>query len=200
MDSTQSKINQKIITIQNELKAPKGQYNSFAKFRYRSQEDILEALKPLLAKYGVLQTITDDIVQLGDRYYIKATVTVLDSEGGDFITNYISVSAFAREPLSKKGMDDPQITGTASSYARKYALNGMWLIDDTKDADTDEYNKSKPELRPLRESDPAFDKIVYRLSKGKATLADVQKHYSVDDEMIAKINDAVNNLSKTKEG
>ena len=120
--------------IQAELKAPKGQYNSFGKYHYRSAEDILEAVKPLLAKYGVLMTITDDVISVADRIYVKATVTIENSKG---ITK--TVNAYAREPQDKKGMDDSQITGTASSYARKYALNGMFLIDDTKDADTDEY-------------------------------------------------------------
>lgn len=120
--------------IQAELKAPKGQYNSFGKYHYRSAEDILEAVKPLLAKYGVLMTITDDVISVADRIYVKATVTIENSKG---VTK--TVNAYAREPQDKKGMDDSQITGTASSYARKYALNGMFLIDDTKDADTDEY-------------------------------------------------------------
>lgn len=120
--------------IQAELKAPKGQYNSFGKYHYRSAEDILEAVKPLLAKYGVLMTITDDVIAVADRIYVKATVTIENSKGVSK-----TVNAYAREPQDKKGMDDSQITGTASSYARKYALNGMFLIDDTKDADTDEY-------------------------------------------------------------
>ncbi len=124
-----------IADVQIELKAPKGQYNSFGKYNYRSAEDILEAVKPILYKFGLTQTITDDIVYVGERYYIKATVTVYLGDQS------VSVSAFAREPESKKGMDESQITGTASSYARKYALNGMWCIDDTKDADTDEYKQ-----------------------------------------------------------
>ena len=119
--------------IQAELKAPKGQYNSFGKYHYRSAEDILEAVKPLLAKYGVLMTITDDVIAVADRIYVKATATITDKDG-----KTQSVTAYARESAEKKGMDDSQITGTASSYARKYALNGLLLIDDTKDADTDE--------------------------------------------------------------
>lgn len=119
--------------IQAELKAPKGKYNSFGKFKYRSCEDILEAVKPLLAKYQLILTLTDDVVEVGGRVYIKATATLSDG------TNEKSVTAFAREAEKKTGMDDSQITGTASSYARKYALNGLFLIDDTKDADTDEY-------------------------------------------------------------
>ena len=133
--------------IQAELKAPKGQYNSFGKYHYRSAEDILEAVKPLLAKYGVLMTITDDVIAVADRIYVKATVTIENSKG---VTK--TVNAYAREPQDKKGMDDSQITGTASSYARKYALNGMFLIDDTKDADTDEYaeqTKAKQTQPPI---------------------------------------------------
>lgn len=118
--------------IQAELKAPKGQFNSFGKYKYRSCEDILEAVKPLLAKHGGIITITDELVFKGDRYYIKATATYHGEPS-------LSVSGYAREPETKKGMDDSQITGTASSYARKYALNGLLLIDDSKDADTDEH-------------------------------------------------------------
>lgn len=117
--------------IQAELRAPKSAYNVFGKYKYRSCEDILEAVKPLLLKHGALLTISDEIVLIGERYYVKATVT-LHGE------STVSVSAFARESLTKKGMDDSQITGTASSYARKYALNGLFLIDDAKDADTNE--------------------------------------------------------------
>ena len=126
----------KLIAVQNELKAPKGQYNKFGNYHYRSCEDILTAVKPILEKANLSMTITDDVVVVGDRFYIKATVTVFDIEKPELNT---SVSAFAREPLTQKGMADSQVTGTASSYARKYALNGMFLIDDTKDADTDEY-------------------------------------------------------------
>lgn len=122
-----------LIEIQNELKAPKSNYNSFGKYRYRSAEDILTAVKPLLLRYGCQMTLQDDIVAVGDRYYIKATVTITDG------TESETVTALAREDEIKKGMDGSQITGTASSYARKYALNGLFLIDDTKDADTDEY-------------------------------------------------------------
>ena len=119
---------------QAELKAPKNQYNSFGKYSYRSCEDILEAAKPVCAKYGLLLTVSDEAVQIGERYYIKATACLYDAQGSS--DEVMSASAFAREALDKKGMDDSQITGTASSYARKYALNGLFCIDDTKDADT----------------------------------------------------------------
>lgn len=126
-------IEDKLIDIQTELKAPKGQYNNFGKYSYRSAEDILEAVKPLNAKHNLLLTLTDEPILVGDWHYIKATATLTDGD------DTLKVTAYARESLNKKGMDDSQITGTASSYARKYALNGMYLIDDTKDADTDEY-------------------------------------------------------------
>ena len=123
-----------LASIQMELKAPKGQYNSFGKYAYRSCEDILEAVKPLLAKHGLTLMLTDKPVAVGSRIYIEATAKLM---GGS--EDAVEVTAYAREPDDKKGMDASQITGTASSYARKYALNGLFLIDDTKDADTDEY-------------------------------------------------------------
>lgn len=116
--------------VQTELKAPKSQYNSFAKYHYRSQEDILEAVKPLLAKRGLALTLNDEIVQFGTRVYVKATATLYGEMDKSF-----KVEAYAREPEEKKGMDESQITGTASSYARKYALNGLFAIDDTEDSD-----------------------------------------------------------------
>lgn len=127
-------IHQKLIEVQEELKAPKGQYNSFGKYYFRSTEDIVEALKPLLIKRGLLLLMYDEIELVGSRIYVVSTADLTDGA-----TN-IKVSARARESEAKKGMDDSQITGTASSYARKYALNGMFLIDDSKDADTPEYS------------------------------------------------------------
>ena len=124
-----------LAAIQKDLNAPKGQYNQFGKYKYRSLEDINEAVKPLLATTGTVLTIGDELVQVGERYYIKATATLLHCESGESIGN----TAYAREDESKKGMDGSQITGTASSYARKYAVNGLFAIDDTKDADTDSY-------------------------------------------------------------
>jgi len=122
----------KLAQVQKELKAPKGQFNAFGKYKYRSCEDILEAIKPILNGEATI-TITDEIVSVGDRYYVKATATF---EGED----KMSVSAFARESEDKKGMDTAQITGATSSYARKYALNGLFAIDDTRDADIQEGN------------------------------------------------------------
>ena len=140
-------IYEKLSNIQNELKAPKGQFNKFGGYKYRSCEDILEAVKPICQKNRTTLVISDTLENIGDRYYIKATATLYDVEnkvqeigmGNAFISN----TAYAREEESKKGMDGSQITGTASSYARKYALNGLFNIDDTKDADTDEFTKQQ---------------------------------------------------------
>ena len=136
-------IYQRLINAQTELKAPKGQYNSFGKYKYRSAEDILEAVKPINAKHGLLLFITDKPIVVGNQnewHYIEATVTLINVDNTNEV---VTVTAQAREPLNKKGMDESQITGTASSYARKYALNGLYLIDDTKDADTDEYKQQQ---------------------------------------------------------
>lgn len=125
-----------LIKIQTELKAPKNLYNSFGKYNYRNCESILEAAKPLLKQYGCTLVLSDEVLCVGICNYVKATATIKDDKDS------VTVSALAREAVSKKGMDDSQITGTASSYARKYALNGLFLIDDTKDADSDEYERS----------------------------------------------------------
>ena len=125
----------KLATIQSELKAPKNQYNSFGRYSYRSAESILEAVKPLLKKHKVMMTLDDEIINIGERYYIKAMATLYDLNDDSHLT----VSALARESAAKKGMDDSQITGATSSYARKYCLNGLFLLDDSKDTDTDEF-------------------------------------------------------------
>lgn len=130
---------EKLSTIQNELKCPKGQYNSFGKFKYRSLEDILEAVKPICQKYKTALVLSDEVKNIGDRYYIKATATLYDCEEVEFPC--ISNTAFAREDNDKKGMDGAQLTGACSSYARKYALGGLLNLDDTKDADTDEFHE-----------------------------------------------------------
>lgn len=126
-----TKTTNELVTIQSRLKAPKSQFNQFGGYRYRSCEDILEAVKPLLLETGCTLTISDDVVQVGTRVYIRATATLAAPDGREWET-----TALAREADTKKGMDDSQITGTASSYARKYALNGLFAIDDCKDADT----------------------------------------------------------------
>lgn len=144
-----SNLHKSLVAIQSELKAPKNQYNSFGKYKYRSCEDILEAVKPLLQKYGLCLVLSDSVVVLGQdghaRFYVKATATLSDDTG------ILEVSAFARESLAKKGMDESQITGTSSSYARKYALNGLFLIDDTKDDDTREPS-DVTEKNPLKQT------------------------------------------------
>lgn len=137
---------EKLIKIQSELKAPKNQNNTFGKYKYRSCEDILEAVKPLLSREGLLLTLTDTIEQIGNRFYVKATVKLTDG------TETVENTAYAREEETKKGMDGPQVTGTSSSYARKYALNGLFCIDDTKDADTDEYKTETSERSKAQES------------------------------------------------
>ena len=129
--------------VQNELKAPKNQYNSFGKYKYRSCEDILEGLKPVLKKNKATLHISDSIETISDRIYVKATAVFIDIEDGTSIVN----EAYARESDAKKGMDDSQVTGATSSYARKYALNGLFLIDDTKDADSDEYQNQQAKAK-----------------------------------------------------
>ncbi len=145
-------IRESLFNIQQELKAPKSQHNDFGNFSYRSCEDILEAVKPLLKANNCVLTISDELVNIGERYYIKATATLKSVEDGDNISN----SAYAREPAEKKGADLSQITGACSSYARKYALNGLFCIDDVKDSDTTNNGKkdakaTKTQIKRLKE-------------------------------------------------
>ena len=133
-------IRQKLQGIQSSLKAPKGQTNTFGGYRYRSAEDILEALKPLLGEWGCSLVIEDEMVEVGGRVYVKASANLIDNDS----ESVLSTTAYAREAETKRGMDDAQITGSASSYARKYALNGLFAIDDTKDPDaTNTHGKDK---------------------------------------------------------
>ena len=134
-------IHQKLQGIQSSLKAPKGQTNKFGGYRYRSAEDILTSVKPLLAEWACTLVITDEMVEVGGRVYVKSTAVIASTE--DSSDSSIHVNAFAREAETKKGMDDAQITGSASSYARKYALNGLFAIDDTKDPDATNDHGSK---------------------------------------------------------
>ncbi|MGL5979627.1 MAG: ERF family protein [Phocaeicola sp.] len=136
-----------LITIQSKLKAPKNQYNKFGGFKYRNCEDILEAAKPILAENGCYLTISDEIIEVGGRIYVKATASLRNSDGAS-----ITVSASAREEDTKKGMDASQITGAASSYARKYALNGLFCIDDTKDADTMENSELDKAIQEINKA------------------------------------------------
>jgi hypothetical protein len=186
----------KLMEIQHRLKAPKGQYNSFGKYKYRSCEDILEAVKPILHEVGCSLTLTDEVVLIGDRYYIKATAR-LKGEDTDEVT-----TAYAREDQDKKGQDSSQITGTASSYARKYALNGLFCIDDTKDADTDEYaNQNKrtaPATAPKTEkevfdpSHPLWQKALDKMVAGKGSIKELQKVYTIPASAEKAIMDYLN--------
>lgn len=182
-------VYEKLSKVQSELKAPKGQYNSFGKYKYRSCEDILEAVKPLNAKHGVVLTVGDEVVEISNRFYVKATAVFVDIESGEKIIN----TALAREDDSKKGMDGSQITGTASSYARKYCLNGLFCIDDTKDADTDEYRhqqERKPQENKPQGSKPQERQYV-KVVNGRTAVINSNGEY-VDIE-----NLTVEQLEKT---
>ena len=179
---------EKLIKIQSELKAPKSNYNGFGKFCYRSCEDILEAVKPLLAREKCMLTMTDEVVAITDKVYIKATATIIDLDN----KVHCSTSAYARESENKKGMDESQMTGTASSYARKYALNGLFLIDDTKDADTNEFQqtKQKAEQKSKKKTETGKEEWrvkVLKLAKEKGiTAIDLAKKYKLNNSTSAE--------------
>ena len=160
--------------IQKELKAPKGQTNNFGKYKYRSCEDIIEAVKTLLGTSTL--TLSDELVMIGDRYYIKATACIKDKDDMETVT------AYARESLEKKGMDTSQITGSASSYARKYALNGLFLIDDTKDADT---MNNRPETNKIKVENEAV-KIVLNRCKTMAELVEAWEKLTPAEQVLNK--------------
>lgn len=141
-----------LVEIQNKLNAPKGQYNNFGKYKYRSCEDILAAVKPLLHEYGCTLVISDDVVMVGNRIYIKATASLTNGSN-----ETVTTTAFAREEEQKKGMDGSQVTGAASSYARKYALNGLFAIDDTKDADGLDNRPQSPQTHGQEQFPPQVD-------------------------------------------
>jgi len=183
-----SNLTEKLIHIQRELKAPKGQYNSFGQYKYRSGEDILEAVKPLNAEQGLLLTLTDESLMIGEWHYIKAAATITDGE------NSHTVTAYARESQTKKGMDDSQITGTASSYARKYALNGLYLIDDTKDADTDEYRNQSNNNQSVQQDTITQDQVGKIKSKSME-FAQLRNQTQEAVYKVLKIND-VTQLTK----
>lgn len=173
--------------IQQKLNAPKNQYNNFGKYKYRSCEDILEGLKPHLKEHNASVVINDDLVLIGDRYYVKSTSSLYDKDMQVIASN----SAYAREELTKKGMDGSQITGTASSYARKYSLNGLFLIDDTKDADSMD-NSQEEKTEPTPEAKPAGNGFVTekqvkliqtRISKlklGEDVVSMLKTHYNIE--------------------
>lgn len=196
-------IYEKLSAIQTELKAPKGQYNSFGKYRYRSCEDILEALKPILAKYKCALTLNDTISTYGNesqpRFYVLAIATLYDCESENAGTvKTITNCAYAREDDSKKGMDGSQITGTASSYARKYALNGLFLIDDTKDADTDEFHEATTgEKKEERKATPGQVKVLSQRYTGAnlEKLLEVNHIKSIDELSMKKASELISKLS-----
>ena len=163
----------KLQQIQSALKAPKGQTNKFGGYKYRSCEDIMEAVKPLLAQYGCALTVSDEIIAVGDRVYVKATATLM----GDGW--HVVVSAAAREPASKKGMDEAQITGATSSYARKYALNGLFAIDDTKDADATNKHDSDSKADAI-----ATLKKAQTIDELQAAWLKLDKALKADDDVI----------------
>lgn len=162
-------MHEKLLNIQQELKAPKNQFNEFGNFRYRSCEDIFEAVKPLLLKNELTLTLEDELYNIGERYYVKATAVLSDGK------NIIKTSALAREEASKKGMDGSQITGASSSYARKYALNGLFLIDDVRDSDT---TNNEPEINAKEEAE------AYILNFGKHSGETLKDIYENDERYI----------------
>ncbi len=170
-------IYDKLLAIQAELKAPKNQHSVFGNFNYRSCEDILEAVKPLCKAHNALVMISDELEYINGRFYVKAVATFADAETGE----NVYVSAYAREPENKKGMDDCQLTGAASSYARKYALNGLFCIDDAKDPDTDAYGrqtgkdatKNQPDKQPDKPTPPTPPPAIVKCRDCQKTITDV---------------------------
>ena len=183
-------LKEKLSEIQNELKAPKGQFNSFGKYNYRSAEDILEAVKPLCKKHKTVLLLSDEVKQIGDRYYVEATAMLEDIDDG----GQVVVTASAREADKKSGMDESQITGSCSSYARKYTLNGLFCIDDTKDADTDEQHnqvaeggkkETKAKAEKAKADDPVISHDKVEIAVGvirnkQTTLANILQAYNVE--------------------
>ena len=182
-------VYEKLMTVQTKLRAPKGQYNSFGRYSYRSCEDILDALKPLLAEVGAIVNISDEVKLIGDRFYVEATAMFLDCETGDSVV----ARASAREDETKKGMDLAQVTGSVSSYARKYALNGLFAIDDNKDSDaTNTHNKDiKPNMTPVSGLSEAQLKRLFAIGnkagfKKDVVEATVKKMFGCEPKDMAK--------------
>lgn len=177
-------MNGKILSqIQHELKAPKAQFNKFGNYKYRSCEDIIEAAKPVLAKHNVALTLTDELVMVGDRVYVKATASLMDDNG-----NSISTTAYAREEETKKGMDSAQITGSCSSYARKYALSGLLALDDTKDPDTmDNREQGKPNIEAiLKKAGVPIESFLqyYRINNLQEMTPDRYEHFAANQKAV----------------
>jgi hypothetical protein len=182
----------KLVKIQSELKAAKNQRNNFGKYNYRSCEDILESVKPLLKEAELTLIVTDKIVLIGERYYVEATAT-LYGDGEPIVS-----TAFAREAENKKGMDSAQVTGATSSYARKYALNGLFAIDDSKDVDTDEHHKqtdgNKPATKPKAKLDEKQLKTICTAIEGgnaKYTKDKIKSSYDLSKEQIKTLDEVV---------
>ena len=190
-----SNVYMKLIEVQSKLKAPKSQFNKFGNYAYRNCEDILEALKPILNQVKAVINISDEVVLIGERYYIKATVKFIDGETGDVI----EASAMAREEESKKGMDSSQLTGSTSSYARKYALNGLFAIDDTKDSDTTNTH-GKDNVTTLSEAQlKRMYAIGYKAGFNKETIdLNIKKKYNKEakDMTKAEYDNVVDGLEK----
>lgn len=189
-----------LLQIQSELKAPKGQFNAYGKYKYRSCEDILEAVKPILKKNNCTLLLSDSLIYVGERYYIKATATLVNAEG-----KTVSTEAYAREEETKKGMDASQITGASSSYARKYALNGLLCIDDNKDSDTTNTGDNTPAApaKASKEDNAEVEKAIAEINaaKSKEELINAIAKYKGNKSVInnlAFIN-AVNNNKYAKE-
>ena len=189
-----------LLQIQSELKAPKGQFNAYGKYKYRSCEDILEAVKPILKKCNCTLLLSDSLIYVGERYYIKATATLVNAEGKS-----VSTEAYAREEETKKGMDASQITGASSSYARKYALNGLLCIDDNKDSDTTNTGDNTPAApaKASKEDNAEVEKAIAEINaaKSKEELINAIAKYKGNKSVInnlAFIN-AVNNNKYAKE-
>lgn len=168
----------KLSEIQAKIKVPKSQYNSFAKYYFRSCEDILEAVKKVINPLGFSITLTDEVVNVGNHNYLKATATITDG------TITYSCTGLAREEETKKGMDSSQITGTASSYARKYALNGLFAIDDTKDSDATNDNKETEKKPSFDSKNPKFKEAHKAISEGTYTIEQMKAKYTLSEETI----------------
>lgn len=171
-------VQEKLMVVQQELNAPKNQYNSFGKYKYRSCEDILEGVKPILEKVKATLVVGDELQQIGERYYIKATATFTDAETGETVSN----SAYAREEENKKGMDSSQVTGATSSYARKYALNGLFCIDDVKDSDaTNKHGKDEGNTKIDKPKLNVIKRELERTGVSEKVLLDMFKINSIEE-------------------
>lgn len=183
----------RLIAIQQKLKAPKGQYNSFGKYNYRNCEDILEAVKPLLSESGLALILNDDVISIDGRFYIKAVANLYDEDGKIIATT----SAIAREEETKKGMDGSQVTGASSSYARKYALNGLFAIDDTKDSDSTNNGKEPTNKKPSAKTEPVekeqetqTDELAeLDIYEGLKTMADTKRAFAYFQEQLPNVSD-----------